>query len=96
MANEVVNRKENYILVQVDNEGVETALSIDYRGQFFPSSNDSSSSYKIDQQEKAEKLAQSLNSLNKLNYEFGITKELLTIKVAKQIIDTSYVGEPQA
>ncbi|MEX2947866.1 hypothetical protein ABH521_003440 [Staphylococcus warneri] len=95
MANEVVNRKENYILVQVDNEGVETALSIDYRGQFFPSSNDSSA-YKIDQQEKAEKLAQRLNSLNELNYEFGITKELLTIKVAKQIIDTSYVEEPQA
>lgn len=89
MANEVVNKKENYILVQVDEKGVETALSIDYRGQFFPSTN-TSAAYKIDEQEKAEKLTQRLNSLNELNYEFGIAKELLTIKVAKEIIDINY------
>ncbi|MEX2956493.1 hypothetical protein AB4M78_08665 [Staphylococcus pasteuri] len=89
MANEVVNKKENYILVQVDSEGVENALSIDYRGQFFPSVN-TSSAYKLDEQEKADKLAQRLNSLNELNYEFGIAKELLTIKVAKQVVDVTY------
>lgn len=90
MANEVVNKKENYILVQVDSEGVENALSIDYRGQFFPSTN-TSNAYKIDELEKAEKLAQRLNSLNELNYEFGIAKELLTIKVAKQVVDVTYI-----
>ncbi len=89
MANEVVNKKENYILVQVDSEGVENALSIDYRGQFFPSTN-TSAAYKIDELEKAEKLAQRLNSLNELNFEFGIAKELLTIKVAKQVVDVTY------
>lgn len=94
MTNEVVNKKENYILVQVDSEGVENALSIDYRGQFFPSTN-TSSAYKLDEQEKAEKLAQRLNSLNELNYEFGIAKELLTIKVAKQVVDVTYTEEPQ-
>lgn len=94
MTKEVVNKKENYILVQVDSEGVENALSIDYRGQFFPSTN-TSAAYKLDEQEKAEKLAQRLNSLNELNYEFGIAKELLTIKVAKQVVDVTYTEEPQ-
>ncbi|ASN69340.1 hypothetical protein 10S14_18 [uncultured Caudovirales phage] len=89
MANEVVNKKESYILVQVDSEGVENALSIDYRGQFFPSTN-TINAYKLDEQEKAEKLAQRLNSLNELNYEFGIAKELLTIKVAKEVVDVTY------
>ncbi|AGZ26284.1 MULTISPECIES: hypothetical protein [Staphylococcus] len=94
MANEVVNKKENYILVQVDEKGVETALSIDYRGQFFPSVN-TSSAYKVVEKDKADKLASRLNALNELNHEFGIVQELMTIKVAKEIIDINYTEEPQ-
>lgn len=52
MANEVVNRKENYILVQVSPEGEEAVLNLDYRGQF-SSTPIPSQAYKIDDLNKA-------------------------------------------
>lgn len=95
MANEVVNRKENYILVQVSPEGEEAVLNLDYRGQF-SSTPISSQAYKIDDLTKAQKLASRLNSLNQLNFEFGIVQNLLTIKVAKQIVDVTFVDDTES
>ncbi|MBC3134701.1 hypothetical protein [Staphylococcus warneri] len=95
MANEVVNRKENYILVQVSPEGEEAVLNLDYRGQF-SSTPISSQAYKIDDLTKAQKLASRLNSLNQLNFEFGIVQTLLTIKVAKQIVDVTFVDDTES
>ena len=57
MANEVVNRKENFILVQVSPEGEAAVLNLDYRGQF-SSTPIPSQAYKIDDLSKAQKLAQ--------------------------------------
>ncbi|MDH8712973.1 hypothetical protein [Staphylococcus warneri] len=95
MANEVVNRKENYILVQVSPEGEEAVLNLDYRGQF-SSTPIPSQAYKIDDLTKAQQLATRLNSLNQLNFEFGIVQILLTIKVAKQIVDVTFVDDTES
>ena len=95
MANEVVNRKENYILVQVSPEGEEAVLNLDYRGQF-SSTPIPSQAYKIDDLTKAQQLATRLNSLNQLNFEFGIVQTLLTIKVAKQIVDVTFVDDTES
>lgn len=95
MTNEVVNRKENYILVQVSPEGNEAVLNLDYRGQF-SSTPISSQAYKIDDLNKAQQLATRLNSLNQLNFEFGIVQTLLTIKVAKQIVDVTFVDDTES
>lgn len=95
MTNEVVNRKENYILVQVSPEGNEAVLNLDYRGQF-SSTPISSQAYKIDDLTKAQKLASRLNSLNQLNFEFGIVQTLLTIKVAKQIVDVTFADDTES
>lgn len=89
MANEVVNRKENYILVQVSPDGSEAVLNLDYRGQF-SSTPISSQAYKIDDLNKAQKLASRLSELNQMNYEFGIVTRLYVVKVAKQIVDVTY------
>lgn len=95
MTNEVVNRKENYILVQVSPEGNEAVLNLDYRGQF-SSTPISSQAYKIDDLNKTQQLATRLNSLNQLNFEFGIVQTLLTIKVAKQIVDVTFVDDTES
>lgn len=97
MTNEVINRKESYILVQVDSQGVESALGIDYRNQFYPVGV-STAAYQINDENKAKQLAERINSLNELNYEFGIIKELVNIRAAKQVIETEYTEktEPQA
>lgn len=89
MTNEVVNRKEDYILVQVSPEGEEAVLNLDYRGQF-SSTPISSQAYKIDDLSKAQKLASRLSDLNKMNYEFGIVTRLYVVKVAKQVVDVTY------
>ncbi|OAO08677.1 hypothetical protein [Staphylococcus cohnii] len=90
MANEVVNRKENYILVQISPEGEETVLNLDYRGQF-SSTPIPSQAYKIDDLTKAQKLASRLSELNQMNYEFGIVARLYVVKVAKQVVDITYI-----
>lgn len=89
MANEVVNRVENYILVQVSPEGEEAVLDLDYRGQF-SSTPIPSQAYKIDDLTKAQKLASRLSELNQMNYEFGIVSRLYVVKVAKQVVDVTY------
>lgn len=90
MANEVVNRKENYILVQISPEGEETVLNLDYRGQF-SSTPIPSQAYKIDDLTKAQKLASRLSELNQMNYDFGIIARLYVVKVAKQVVDVTYI-----
>ncbi|HBO2456774.1 TPA: hypothetical protein L4H46_006010 [Pseudomonas aeruginosa] len=90
MANEIVKNSESYILVQVNEKGEETVLDNDYRGQFYPSPNVSMAT-KFDTVEKAKGLAERLNSLNELNYEFGIINEKIIVKPVKLTTLLEYV-----
>lgn len=91
MANEIVKNTESYILVQVNEKGEESVLSNDYRGQFYPGGNLSIAT-KFDNVDKAKSLAERLNSLNELNFEFGIITERVTIKPVKMTTTLEYVN----
>ncbi|OHO58654.1 hypothetical protein HMPREF2650_05390 [Staphylococcus sp. HMSC035F02] len=92
MANEIVKNTESYILVQVNEKGEETALSNDFRGQFYPTTNVNTAT-KFDDLDKVKALASRLNSLNELNYEFGIIPEKVTVKPVKLTTLLEYVEE---
>ncbi|MEN2004450.1 hypothetical protein AAJN09_07685 [Staphylococcus hominis] len=92
MANEIVKNTESYILVQVNEKGEETALSNDFRGQFYPTTNVNTAT-KFDDLNKIKALASRLNSLNELNYEFGIIPEKVTVKPVKLTTLLEYVEE---
>ena len=92
MANEIVKNTESYILVQVNGKGEETALSNDFRGQFYPTTNVNTAT-KFDDLNKIKALASRLNSLNELNYEFGIIPEKVTVKPVKLTTLLEYVEE---
>ena len=94
MANEIVKNAESYILVQVNEKGEETVLDNDFRGQFYPTNNVNIAT-KFDDLDKVKKLAQRLNSLNELNYEFGIIPEKVTVKPVKLTTLLEYVGETE-
>lgn len=94
MANEIVKNTESYILVQVNEKGVEAALSNDFRGQFYPTTNVNTAT-KFDDLNKIKALASRLNSLNELNYEFGIIPEKVTVKPVKVTTLLEYVGETE-
>ena len=93
MANEIVKNTESYILVQINEKGEEAVLDNDYRGQFYPTSNVNIAT-KFDDLNKIKALAERLNSLNELNYEFGIISEKVTVKPVKLTILLEYVEEP--
>lgn len=90
MANEIVKNTESYILVQVSENGEESVLSNDYRGQFYPGGSLSIAT-KFDNVEKAKSLAERLNGLNELNFEFGIVTEKVTIKPVKMTTTLEYI-----
>ena len=92
MANEIVKNTESYILVQVNEKREETALSNDFRGQFYPTTNVNTAT-KFDDLDKVKALASRLNSLNELNYEFGIIPEKVTVKPVKLTTLLEYVEE---
>lgn len=92
MANEIVKNTESYILVQVNEKEKEAALSNDFRGQFYPTTNVNTAT-KFDDLNKIKALAERLNSLNELNYEFGIITEKVTIKPVKLTTLLEYVEE---
>ncbi|OFO41733.1 hypothetical protein HMPREF3046_01850 [Staphylococcus sp. HMSC070D05] len=92
MMNEIVKNTESYILVQVNEKGEEAALSNDFRGQFYPTTNVNTAT-KFDDLNKIKALAERLNSLNELNYEFGIIAEKVTVKPVKLTTLLEYVGE---
>ena len=92
MANEIVKNTESYILVQVSENGEESVLSNDYRGQFYPGGSLSIAT-KFDNVDKAKSLAERLNSLNKLNFEFGIVTEKVTIKPVKMTTTLEYLDK---
>lgn len=92
MANEIVKNTESYILVQVNEKGEESVLSNDYRGQFYPGGSLSIAT-KFDSADKAKTLAERLNGLNELNFEFGIVTEKVTIKPVKMITTLEYLDE---
>ena len=92
MANEIVKNTESYILVQVNEKGEEAALSNDFRGQFYPTTNVNTAT-KFDDLNKIKALASRLNSLNELNYEFGIIPEKVTVKPVKLTTLLEYVEE---
>lgn len=92
MANEIVKNTESYILVQVNEKGEEAALSNDFRGQFYPTTNVNTAT-KFDDLNKIKALASRLNSLNELNYEFGIISEKVTVKPVKLTTLLEYVEE---
>lgn len=94
MANEIVKNTESYILVQVNEKGEEAALSNDFRGQFYPTTNVNTAT-KFDDLNKIKALASRLNSLNELNYEFGIIPEKVTVKPVKITTLLEYVGETE-
>lgn len=94
MANEIVNKKESYILVQINSKNEENIMYNDYRGQFYTTQNHNMAT-EFDDVEKAEKMASRLNALNDLNLEFGIITEEITIKVAKKIIDIAYIEKSE-
>ncbi|MBC2908776.1 hypothetical protein [Staphylococcus hominis] len=94
MANEIVKNTESYILVQVNEKGEEAALSNDFRGQFYPTTNVNTAT-KFDDLNKIKALASRLNSLNELNYEFGIIPEKVTVKPVKVTTLLEYVGETE-
>ncbi|WP_145414742.1 hypothetical protein [Staphylococcus haemolyticus] len=95
MANEIVKNTESYILVQVNEKGEESVLDNDFRGQFYPTSNVSIAT-KFDDLNKVKALASRLNSLNELNYEFGIISESLMVKPVKLTTLLEYVNENNA
>ena len=90
--NEIVKNTESYILVQVNEKGEEAALSNDFRGQFYPTTNVNTAT-KFDDLNKIKALASRLNSLNELNYEFGIISEKVTVKPVKLTTLLEYVEE---
>lgn len=92
--NEIVKNTESYILVQVNEKGEEAALSNDFRGQFYPTTNVNTAT-KFDDLDKVKALASRLNSLNELNYEFGIITEKVTVKPVKITTLLEYVGETE-
>ncbi|MCI2878459.1 hypothetical protein QP449_02060 [Staphylococcus hominis] len=92
--NEIVKNTESYILVQVNEKGEEAALSNDFRGQFYPTTNVNTAT-KFDDLNKIKALASRLNSLNELNYEFGIIPEKVTVKPVKLTTLLEYVGETE-
>lgn len=92
--NEIVKNTESYILVQVNEKGEEAALSNDFRGQFYPTTNVNTAT-KFDDLNKIKALASRLNSLNELNYEFGIISEKVTVKPVKLTTLLEYVGETE-
>ena len=92
MANEIVKNTESYIWVQVNEKGEEAALSNDFRGQFYPTTNVNTAT-KFDDLNKIKALASRLNSLNELNYEFGIIPEKVTVKPVKLTTLLEYVEE---
>lgn len=92
MANEILKNTESYILVQVNEKGEEAVLDNDFRGQFYPTSNVNMAT-KFDDINKVKILASRLNSLNELNYEFGIITEKVTIKPVKLTTLLEYVEE---
>ncbi|PTK82003.1 hypothetical protein BUZ25_02120 [Staphylococcus haemolyticus] len=92
MANEIVKNTESYILVQVNERGEEAVLDNDFRGQFYPTSNVNIAT-KFDELDKVKALAERLNSLNELNYEFGIIAEKVTVKPVKLTTLLEYVEE---
>lgn len=58
----------------MNEKGEEAVLDNDFRGQFYPTSNVNIAT-KFDDLNKVKALASRLNSLNELNYEFGIITE---------------------
>ena len=70
----------------------ESVLDNDFRGQFYPTSNVSIAT-KFDDLNKVKALASRLNSLNELNYEFGIVSEKVTVKPVKLTTSLEYVEE---
>ena len=50
---------------------------------------------KFDDLDKVKALASRLNSLNELNYEFGIIPEKVTVKPVKLTTLLEYVGETE-
>lgn len=92
MANEIVKNTESYILVQVNGKGEEAVLDNDFRGQFYPTNNVNIAT-KFDDLDKVKALASRLNSLNELNYEFGIVSEKVTVKPVKLTTSLEYVEE---
>lgn len=92
MANQIVKNTENYILVQVNEKGEEAVLYNDFRGQFYPTNNVNMAT-KFDDLNKVKAMAGRLNSLNELNYEFGIISEKVTVKPVKLTTLLEYVEE---
>ncbi len=92
MANEIVKNTESYILVQVNERGEEAVLDNDFRGQFYPTNNVSMAT-KFDDINKDKAMTGRLNSLNELNYEFGIITEKVTVKPVKLTTLLEYLEE---
>ena len=76
----------------MNEKGEEAALSNDFRGQFYPTTNVNTAT-KFDDLNKIKALASRLNSLNELNYEFGIIPEKVTVKPVKLTTLLEYVEE---
>ena len=76
----------------MNEKGEEGFLDNDFRGQFYPTNNVNIAT-KFDDLDKVKALASRLNSLNELNYEFGIISEKVTVKPVKLTTSLEYVEE---
>lgn len=85
MAAEIIKKTENFILVQIDERSTERVIYQDaYRGGF-NSTEEIMMAQRYDDQEKAKKVAEALNTL------YEITGKNFTVKVAKETISRELV-----
>ncbi|HGN7291427.1 hypothetical protein ACH348_11155 [Staphylococcus aureus] len=80
MANEIIKKTERFILVQIDEKGVERALYQDFVGSFTTSD---SANYAQDfkSEENAKKIAETLSLLYKLTGNKNV------VKVVKEVVE---------
>lgn len=85
MAKEIIKKTESFILVQIDEEGVERAIYQDsYRGGF-NSTEEMMMAQRYNDGEKAKKVADALNML------YQLTGKNFTAKAAKETIDREFL-----
>ena len=77
----------------MNEKGEEAALSNDFRGQFYPTTNVNTAT-KFDDLNKIKALASRLNSLNELNYIWYYSRKV-TVKPVKLTTLLEYVGETE-
>jgi len=94
MAGEIVKDTHKYLLVQVDDKGVERGIKIQYNGQ--PSEVlDANFATEFEDIERATKLAQQYNMLNAMQFDYGIVDRKVTIYVVESNATLNFIDKPQ-